>query len=166
MTSLNEAHFWFFSALKMISHHNSLWPSSIRKLIKLFPLLQKQPGSFHAWLFGTTQRRSTALIQKVESAKGSKSVKAEICRLRSRNRGRQIFLPTPKPWVRLPHQQINGFTICSIVERNITLRHYFWRCAMTRWKGAAWERLWRNAALSKELVISWIILLKLCYIIS
>jgi len=46
VTVLNEAHFWFFSALKIISHQNSLWPSNIRAILKLFPRLEKQPGFF------------------------------------------------------------------------------------------------------------------------
>jgi len=49
VTLLNERHFWFFSALKMISHPNSLWPSNIRTILELFPRLEKQPGFFHAW---------------------------------------------------------------------------------------------------------------------
>jgi len=46
---LNEAHFCFFSTLKMISHQNSLWPSNIRTISKLFPRLGKHSGFFHAW---------------------------------------------------------------------------------------------------------------------
>jgi len=53
VTLSNEAHFWFFSALKMTSHQNKLWPSNLRTNLKLFPRLEKQPGFFHTWLFVT-----------------------------------------------------------------------------------------------------------------
>jgi len=73
VTLPNEAHFWFFSALKITSYQNNLWSPNIRTILKLFPRLEKQPGFFRAWLFGKTQTSFTGLVQ-VESAKGSKSV--------------------------------------------------------------------------------------------
>jgi len=47
---LNVAHFWFFSALKMISHQNSLWPSNKNNL-EIVSTFGKTACDFYAHLW-------------------------------------------------------------------------------------------------------------------
>ena len=162
MTLFNEAYFYSFS------FENDLSPEQFVTIkhkhnLKIVPHLEKQPG-FICLIIWYNANKFDSPDTEGGVGTGVKVSKLNFDDTESKSRS-SSFSADPKPWVRLPYQEINGLTICSIVEQDITLR-YFYGGAPCLWKGAAWERLQRNSALSKELVSSWIIVLKLCYVIS